>query len=246
MDYAQSANVKSKHDPRPAKTKELVGSLYTVTLFVRGKRLKPIIAIFIIVSVLFLFTGCVFHGKNDYRESMVETSPIADLSSDDISRVPYVINHMEREGLITHRRIRERPGASQLIEVHNFNWIGSNDTRLMVGVSFFETEQGAIDFIPSETIYRNSQQQVIRIEDDSNRRPYTLMFYNNGAEARLGDSYRVTDEYGFTIYWIMNSSLRLENIRINMTEHRYRNNFDDPAASEFIKQLCEMLMAVSE
>jgi len=153
---------------------------------------------------------------------------------------------MEREGLITQRRIQERPGASQLIEVHNFNWIGSNDTRLMVGVSFFETEQGAIDFIPSEARLRNSQQQVIRVEDGSERHPYTFIFYNNGAEARLGDSWRVRDEYGFTIYFIMNSSLRLENIRISMTEHRDRNNFDDPAASEFIKLLCEMLIAANE
>ena len=208
--------------------------------------MKTIITIFTIASVLFLLTGCMSQSRYSYRESTVDTSTIADLSIDDISQVLYVINQMEREGLITQRRIQERPGASQLIEIHNFSWIGSHDARLSVSVSFFETEQGAIDFIPSEARLRNSQQQVIRVEDGSERHPYTFIFYNNGAEARLGDSWRVRDEYGFTIYFIMNSSLRLENIRISMTEHRDRNNFDDPAASEFIKLLCEMLIAANE
>jgi len=198
--------------------------------------------------VLFLLAGCTSQNRYSYRESTVDTFPIADLSSDDISQLLYVINQMEREGLISNRRIQERPGASQLIEIHSFSWVGSNENRLSVSVSFFETEQGAIDFIPSEARYRNSQQQVIRVEagDGVERHPYTFILYNNGAEAMLGDSWRVRDEYGFTIYFIMNSSLRLENLRIRMTENRYRNNFDDPATSEFIKQLCEMLMAVNE
>jgi len=208
--------------------------------------MKSIITIITIASVLFLLTGCMSQKRYDYRESTVDTSPIADLSSDDISQVLYVINQMESEGLINNRRINERPGASQLIEIHSFRWKGSNDARLTVSVSFFETEQGAIDLLPSYAKYRDSQQQVIRVEDGSERHPYTMMFYNNGAEARLVDSWRSRDEYGFTIYFIQQTSLRLENTRISMTENRDRNNFDDPAASEFIKQLCEMLMAANE
>ena len=201
--------------------------------------MKSLVITVLITSMLFMATGCVFNEKRTYRESKVDASPIAELSSEDIVRLLDALESMEREGIISLRNTQKRPGASQLLEVRDFNWVGDDDERLSFSIQIFETEQGAIDFTPSESVYRTSQQHIIRVNNE--RRPFTFVFYDNGTEARLGDSGVITDEYKFIIYWTMSTAIRLENYRISITEHRDNSNFGDPTTGKFIKQLVDML-----
>ena len=210
--------------------------------------MKSLVIIVLVVSLLFLTAGCVFNIEKTYQESKVDASPLAELSSEDIGRMLDVIDRMEKDGIISERRLQKRPGAAQLLEIHSFNWNGEDSERLMASVYVFETEQGAIDYSSSDSEHRNSQQHIVRVTDDSYAytRPYTFILYDNGAEARLGDSGAIIDEYRTIIHWSMNTGVRLENYRITMTEHRYSSNFDDPAAGMFIRQLVDMLQDTAE
>jgi len=201
--------------------------------------MKSLVITVLITSMLFMATGCAFNEKRTYRESKVDASPIAELNSEDIGRLLVALEFMEREGTISLRRTQKRPGALQLLEVRNFNWVEDDDAILSFAVYIFETEQGAIDYSPSESVYRTGQQHTVRVTDD--RHPFTFVLYDNGTEARLGDSRVLTDEFKFIIHWTMSSSIRLENYRILMTEHRYSDNFDDPTTGKLIKQLVDTL-----
>jgi len=209
--------------------------------------MKSIVITVLIASILFLATGCVFNEERTYRKSKVDASPLAELNSEDIGRMLDVIERLESDDIITSRRIRERPGASQLLEVHDFNWAGSKP-YLRVTVHFFETEQGAIDFTSSDSVYRNSQQHITRVSnvDHPYRRPFTFVIYDNGAEAKLSDSRANTNEYRAIIDWSITTELRLENYRIRIVEDKLINFFHFPATSKFIQQLVDMLQDTTE
>ena len=207
--------------------------------------MKSLITTFLIASMFFMVTGCVFNEKRTFRESKVDTSPIAGLSSEDIDRLLDALEIMERDSTISLQRTQPHPGAFQLMEVRNFNWVGDDDSTLMFSVHIFETEQGSIDFWPSESEYRASQQHTVRVTDDG-RRPVTFIFYDNGTEARLRDSGVETNEFKTIINWSISSAIRLENYRISITEHRYSDDFDDPTTSKLIKQLVDAMKNTNE
>jgi len=207
--------------------------------------MKSLVIAVLITCVLFMVTGCVFNEERTFRESKVDTLPIAELSSEDIGRLLDALEIMERDGTISLQSTQPHPGAIQLLEVRSYNWVGDDDARLSFSVNIFETEQGAIDYTPSESEYRTSQQNSIRVTDNG-RRPFSFILYDNGTEARLRDSGVETDEYKFIIYWSISSAIRLENYRISITEHRYSDNFDDPTTSKLIKQLVDTIKNTGE
>jgi len=202
-------------------------------------RLAVCIILGIVLFVL-TFVAFIFFSRDTYRESKVDVSPVAELSAEHMNLIEDVFKRLREDNSIRGYRVQEQPGAPQLMEIHNFIWIRVDGQRLRVNVSFFQTEQGAIDFIPSESVYRAGSSAIVR--SDSERR--TFMNFNNGAEAILYDSRMMGYDSNL---WFPDSQrhigtgLRLGHVRIGMTEVRHYLDLDNNITSEFIKMLCEML-----
>ncbi|MDR2599669.1 MAG: hypothetical protein LBC73_05280, partial [Oscillospiraceae bacterium] len=186
------------------------------------------------------FASFVFFSRDTYRESNVDVSPIAELNSEDIRHMEAVLEQLRASGTLRPYYVQERPGAAQLREVHNFVWRKDDGNSVGVSVSIFLTERGAIDFAPHEAEYRNSSKTSVR--SDTERRTY--IFFSNGTEAILGDSRMIG--YDSNLWFPITqrqliTSIRLKNIRINMSEALHYLDLENPITSEFIKLLVEML-----
>jgi len=191
--------------------------------------------------ILFIFTATAFQFfyENAHRESKVDISPIAELSSEEMGRLEGVLERLLEDDAVKGYNLKWPSGAGHLRENHDFRWV-RGDECIDVRVSVFETEQCAINFISSEALYRLSAPAPYRNDFDK----FTFLFLENGAEIRLGDSFipKRFGDLGIPGSWRqMNTAMRLGNIRISMSEERHYLDLDNNVTGDFIKTLCEML-----
>ena len=191
--------------------------------------------------ILFIITAAVFQSlsANVNRESKVDVSPIAELSNREMGHLIDTLGRLREDDSIRGYRVEEQRDGGHLKETHNFMWV-RGDEFIHVMVRIFDTEQGAIAFSSSESLYRLNAPAPYR----SDVGKFTFLFFENGAEIRLRDSdvQKTFGDLGIAKSWRnVNTSMRLQNIRISMTERRHYLDLDNNITSDFIKILCEML-----
>jgi hypothetical protein len=188
-----------------------------------------------VILFVITFAAFVLFSNNSYRKSIVDASPIAELSSDQIDRLEDVIERFKEYDFITRFDIEEEEYTGpHLSKIYSFVWRREKPHSLLgISVNIYRDEQRAIDDI----------QFWARLSDEE-KQPYTLIENDNNTEALLYDSrmIRSADALYFpNSQRHINSGIRLGNAHISMSETQEYYNLDKDVSSEFIKLLCEML-----
>ena len=188
-----------------------------------------------IVLFVATFATFVLLSNNSYRKSKVDASPIAELSSEQIGHLEDVLERFKGYEFITRFEIEEEKYTDpHLIKIYNLIWSRKEPWSLLdISVRFYKEEQDAI----------NDLQFWVNLSKDE-KLPYTFIENKNNTEALLHDSkmIRTSD----TLYFpnsqrIINSAIRLCNVRISLSESQEYYNLDKNISTEFIKLLCELL-----
>jgi hypothetical protein len=190
----------------------------------------------ILLSVfLFFLTIIAFavFSSDSFRESKVDISPIAGLTSEQILRMEDVIERFEEFDFITKFNAL---GVRNDTNSYHIKWQGEDQKLLNISVSIYKNEIEAMELI----------QHVVRLMNESVRQQPYIRIRNssNNTEALLAHSYmyRTFD----TLYFpqterTIRSYLRLGNTCIDLWETQDYYNLHKSISSEFIKLLCEML-----
>jgi len=189
----------------------------------------------ILLSVVLMTITYKILFTSDYRESQVDTSPLAELTSEQIDRLEDAIVRFKEFDFITRFDYSEveRTGIIQS-KKYDLIWRRQEPHSLLrISITFYYDEQRAIDYF----------QFGIEIKNE-HRRPYTLIENDNNTEALLAHS--MMERNSDTLFFpdssrYISSGLRLGNAYISLNEQQEYNNLDKNISSEFIKLLCEML-----
>jgi len=185
-----------------------------------------LIVISIVVHFRILFT-------NDYRKSMVDVSPIANLTNEQIDRLEDVLNEFEDYDFIRRFEAREHEyhmgGIRMTYEIRWFN--GETRSSLYIWVKIYKSEHQAIESFQ----FRLTSAQ-------RHRDRYTLITNGNNTEAILFDSWMDRAGHGVPVpRRHLRSEIRLGNAVITLSDDLYQHQLHMNTSSDFIEFLCEKL-----
>lgn len=206
-------------------------------------RVWKIIICIVLIPVLFIATYFAFilSSQATYRKSMVDASPIAELSSENIINIESALNNFEAFDFILNFKIDIKPEDDEFKRVKScsFLWYDEEKSRVMaVSVNYYADEQTAVDSFMQIAPDKESQ-QLVRNKTDI----FTYIENNNNTEVRLFDSYMIgsdTPHFPDSSRRI-DSKLRIGNAVIWLTEDTNFYSLKNNISSEFIKLLCSMM-----
>ncbi|MCL2152226.1 MAG: hypothetical protein FWH57_04600 [Oscillospiraceae bacterium] len=176
------------------------------------------------------FLAFVLLSNNTYRTSKVDFSPFSELNSEQIDRFEDAIDIFLNYDFIKSYTIDENEKDKDLRKTYNISWCRLEPHEVLnISIKFFRDEQGAINRIHR---YRNNDKRHTYIKNDNN------------TEAVLFDSRMMKSACSF--YFpdsgrYLDSSIRIGNAVIVLSEHPKYYNLDKNVSSKFIRLICELM-----
>jgi len=165
--------------------------------------------------------------SDDRRQSMVNVSPIADLSYEQINRLESVLEMFREYDFIRQLDIEEKATHPYLTKSCDMIWLNTElKTVLFIGIFFYKDEQGAI-----ESMQRMSKIDINAYYANDNTTEILLF---DSRMARAGHGVPVPTRY-------LRSELRFGNATISLRESLEPKHLHMNTSSDFVELLCEML-----
>jgi len=174
---------------------------------------------------------------NDYRKSLVDASPIAELSSEQVNRLEGVLEKFKDYDFIIQCDIEEMENHPFLSKTCYMIWHRNKPFGgLLINIHFYNYEQDAIE------------ERQLRLQENrfapTNvlERRYTRIINDNNTEIILFDS--KMDRAGHLVPVSnrnLRSEIRLGNAVISLSESPEQHQLNKNISSDFIKLLCELL-----
>ena len=163
---------------------------------------------------------------NDYRKSLVDDSPIANLSNEQVNHLEDAIDAFDDYDFVSRFEVKSFEDRQDIYKMCSMYWHKSEPFGgLNISIYFYKDEQAAV----------KSFQRYVEGK-------YTLITNGNDAEAILFDSEMDRAGHGVPVsnrYLL--SKLRFGNAIITLSESPEQHQLHMNISSDFIKLLCEML-----
>ena len=162
--------------------------------------------------------------------SHVDTSPLAQLTAEQVARIEDVWIQFEAHESVLHFRAESLSNNRELDRRYSIVWQDEDFISMRISVSVFHDEKTPI----------NSMQNIMSLMDNNSRREYTYVAYDNNTEAVLEHIFTDTSYISSSRRAIW-TDIRIGNVRIQLRERRHANNLENDFSSQFIALLVEML-----
>ena len=195
-----------------------------------GMHTAAIWTLMTIVLMIGLFLIAIMLINQRRFPSHVDTSPLAQLTAEQVARVDDIWIQFEAHESVLHFRA-EDSNSRELNRTYSIAWQDEDFISMHISVNVFRDERTLI----------NSMRNKMRLMDSGGPRRYTYIAYDNNTEAVL--EYIFTDmPYPFpTSHRSIWTDIRIGNVSIWLAETRHANNLENDFSSQFIALLVEML-----
>ena len=192
-----------------------------------GVNFKWRVAVYIVLLIISTIMNHRILFTKDYNKSLVDATPIADLSREQIESLENKLVLFNDYSFITKCEINERDDHTDLYKTCNIVWIGGKEFgSLDIIIWFYRDEKKADD--------------SVRFWTEGRR---TYIKNPNHSEVYLLDSY-MSRSHGVPVaYRELKSLIRFDNVIIRMHESPKQHLLDKNLTSDFIKLLCDILVS---
>ena len=186
-------------------------------------------AVLIVTIIIILLLLVVFFYHQRRFPSHVNTSPLAQLTAEQVARIDDVWIQFEAHESVLHFSA-EDSNSREVSRRYSIVWQDEGFISMRISVSVFYDEETPIHLM----------QNRMSLMDSNSRREYTYVAYDNNTEAVLEHIFTDTSYISSSRRAIW-TDIRIGNVRILLRETRHANNLENDFSSQFIALLVEML-----